>query len=155
MDIRIVDFEETKVAVLEHRGSPERVLETAGQFIAWRKETGLSPVKTSRTFGVPFDDPNVVAPEDFRFDVCGSIDRDVPENRYGVKTGVIPGGRCAVVLHKGSLDNVSDTIYSMYRDWLPGSGEELRDYPCFFHYINLIPDVDECDLLTDIYLPIK
>ncbi len=52
MEVKIVVFPETKIALLEHRGSPERVLETAGIFIKWRKETGLSPVKTSKTFGI-------------------------------------------------------------------------------------------------------
>lgn len=155
MDVKIVDFKETKVAALEHKGSPELVLETAGRFISWRKETGLSPVKTSGTYGVPYNDPNVTPPDEFRFDVCGSIEQDVPENKYGVINGKIPGGRCAVTRHKGSLDNVSDTVYALYKEWLPGSGEELRDYPCFFHYVTLIPEVDECDLITDVYLPLK
>jgi len=155
MDVRIVDFKETKTAVIEHHGAPERVLETAGIFIEWRKTTGLSPVKTSGTFGIPYNDPNVTPAEDFRFDICGCIDKDVPENEYGVKTGTIPGGRCAVTLHKGSTDTISDTVYAMYREWLPDSGEELRDFPCYFQYLNLMPEVDECDLLTNVYLPLK
>lgn len=155
MNVAIVDFEPTRVAVLEHRGAPDRVLETAGQFIAWRKATGLSPVKTSRTFGIPYSDPDTTEPEDFRWDVCGSIDGEVPDNDYGVKTGMIPGGRCAVVRHRGSHDTLKVSIYSLYRDWLPDSGEEVRDYPCFFHYLNFIHEVDECDLLTDIYVPLK
>ena len=155
MDVSIVDFPHTTVALLEHCGPPDRVLETAAQFIAWRKESGLSPVATSKTFGVPHNDPNVTPPEEFRWDVCGAIDGDVPENRYGVKAGAIPGGRCAVVRHRGSHAKLDDCIYALYRDWLPHSGEETRDFPCFFHYVNLIHDVEEHLLLTDIYLPIK
>ena len=155
MNVKVVDFPETKIALLEHRGSPNNVLETAGKFIEWRKETGLSPVKTSKTFGIPYSDPNTTPADDFHFDICGSIDKDVPENAFNVKTGTIPGGRCAVVQHNGSLDNVSDSIYYLYREWLPNSGEELRDFPCYFDYITLITDVEECDLITDIYLPIK
>lgn len=155
MDVNVVDFETTKVALLEHHGSPDRVLETAGRFIQWRKETGLSPVKSSKTFGIPYSDPKMTEPEKFRWDVCGSIQGDVPPNAYGVKTGVIPGGRCAVVRHKGSHDTLEQSIYYVYREWLPDSGEEVRDYPCFFHYLNFIHEVDECDLLTDIYFPLK
>lgn len=155
MDVGIIDFTETKVALLEHRGSPDRVLESAARFIQWRKETGFSPVKTSTTFGIPYNDPNIAEPKDFRFDICGSIDEDVPENVYGVTNGRIPGGRCAVVRHKGSHDAISESVYYLYREWLPDSGEELRDFPCYFHYLNLVPEVDECDLLTDIYLPLK
>ena len=155
MHVEIVNFAATKVAVLEHIGAPDKVLETAGKFIAWRKETGLSPVKTSKTFGIPYSDPITTNPDKFRWDVCGSIESDVPANDYGVKLGEIPGGRCAVIRHKGSHSHLDKTIYAVYREWLPTSGEEIRDYPCFFDYRNLIHEVDECDLLTDIYFPLK
>lgn len=155
MNVKIIDFDETKVALIEHKGPKEQVLDTAAQFIAWRKETGLSPIKSSKTFGIPRNDPNTVAPEDFRFDIGGSVDGDVPDNSYDVKTGVIPGGRCAVIRIQGSHDQIDDNIYALYRDWLPQSGEECRDFPCYFQYINFIHDVDECDLLTDIFLPLK
>lgn len=154
MDVKIVDFPETRVAVLEHHGSPDRVYETAAKFIEWRKESQLSPVQTSQTYGIPYSDPKITDPEVFRFDICGSIDRDIPPNTQGVKTGIIPGGRCAVVQHKGSHDNLEESIYYLYREWLPASGETWRDHPCFFHYLNLAHQVDECDLLTDVYLPL-
>ncbi|WP_244390943.1 GyrI-like domain-containing protein [Pseudoalteromonas sp. KAN5] len=50
---------------------------------------------------------------------------------------------------------MSDTVYYLYRQWLPNSGEGFRDFPCFFHYFNLIHEVDECALITDISLPVK
>lgn len=155
MEVKVIDFPETKVAVIEHHGSPDRVYETASRFITWRKETGLSPVKSSLTFGIPYSDPKTTDPSEFQYDICGSIDQDVPENPHGVKTGLIPGGRCAVVRHKGSHDTLEDSIYYLYREWLPQSGETWRDHPCFFHYLNLVHEVDEGDLLTDIYLPIE
>jgi AraC family transcriptional regulator len=55
----------------------------------------------------------------------------------------------------GSHDRLGENIYYLYREWLPGSGEELRDFPLFFHYLNLMPDTPEHELLTDIYLPLK
>lgn len=155
MNVDIVNFETTKVALIEHLGPPERVLETAAKFIAWRKETGLSPVKTSNTYGIPYSDPKTTDPEKFRWDICGTIDGDIPANDYGTKSGTIPGGRCAVIRHLGSYDNVETPIYAWYSNWLPDSGEEIRDFPCFFHYLTLINEVDECDLITDIYFPLK
>ncbi len=154
MNIEIVEFEAAKVALLEHLGPPDRVLETAAKFIDWRKESGLSPVKTSKTYGIPYSDPNNTEPSEFRWDVCGSIDGEVPSNKYGVKLGEIPGGRCVVFRHKGKHDNVNKDICTVYREWLPEHGEEPRDYPCFFDYLNLIHEVNECDLLTDVYIPI-
>ncbi len=155
MQINIVEFKATRVAKLEHRGNPDRVLESAGKFIEWRKQTKLSPVKSSNTYGVAYDDPSNTTAKDFRFDICGSVKGDVPENPQGIIAGEIPGGRCVVVRHLGSHDKMDDKIRYLYSEWLPASGEELRDFPCFFHYLNLIPEVQEHQLITDIYLPIK
>lgn len=155
MNVTIVNFPETQVALLEHRGDPALVNDSAMKFIAWRKESGLSPVSSSRTFGIAYDDPEQTAPAEFRFDICGSVDKEIPANRHGVKNAVIPGGRCAVLRHLGSHDHLGECAYYLYREWLPESGEELRDFPLFFHYLNLIPDTAERDLITDLHLPLK
>ncbi|WP_317932220.1 AraC family transcriptional regulator [Halioxenophilus sp. WMMB6] len=155
MTVTIVDFPETKIAYLTHRGAPESVLNTVSQFIDWRKTTGLSPVKTSATYGIPNGDPNTMPAEDFRWDVCGTIEADVPDNAFGVTTGFIPGGRCVRVRHLGSLDNLDQTVYPIYREWLPAQGEEPGDFPCFFHYLNFVHEVAEAELMTDVYIPLK
>ena len=155
MDVKIVDFTTTRLAVLEHHGAPEQVNNTAKRFIEWRKQSGLSPVATSRTFGIVYHDPDSIPPEDFRFDICGEVTEPVPDNPQGVTNGSIAGGRCAVVRHIGSHDRLGDSIYPLYREWLPESGEELRDAPLYFHYLNLFPETPEHELVTDIYLPLK
>lgn len=155
MAVQIVDFAETKVALLKHRGAPEGVNDSALTFIAWRKQSGLSPVKTSRSFGIVYGDPDTTPTDQFRFDICGEVLQPVPANPQGVENGIIPGGRCAVVRHLGSHDRLAESIYPLYREWLPGSGEEVRDYPLFFHYLNLFPEVAEHELVTDIYLPLN
>ncbi len=155
MDIDITDFAGTLVAVLEHRGAPERILESVKVFIDWRKQSGLSPNASSRTFGIPYSDPANTPPESFHFDICGEIDTPVPENPQGVMTKRIPAGRCATVRHIGSTDRIAESIYPLYRDWLPESGEELRDFPLFFHYLKRVPEVPEHEQITDIYLPLK
>lgn len=155
MNVTIVDFEETRVALLEHRGAPALVNDSAMRFIQWRKESGLSPVKTSKTFGIAYDDPEQTEPENFRFDICGSVRQEIPDNPQGVKNSTIPGGRCAVVRHLGSHDRLGESARYLYQQWLPESGEELRDFPLFFHYLNLMSDTAERDLITDVYLPLK
>lgn len=155
MDVKIVDFKKTHVAVLEHLGSPALLNNSVSKFIEWRKSTGLSPVKTSQTFGIVYDNPDTTEPAKFRFDIAGSVMENVSANPQGVVNKIIPGGRCAVVRHHGAHEHMGPCIYALYRDWLPGSGEELRDFPLFFHYLNLIPDTPEHELVTDIYLPLK
>lgn len=154
MTVSIVDFSETLVAALEHRGPPALVMESVRTFIDWRKQSGLSPIATSRTFGIAYDDPATTPLDEFRFDVCGEVEQAVPENPQGVVNKRIPAGRYAVVRHIGSTDRISDSVYYLFRDWLPDSGEELRDFPLFFHYIKRVPETPEHEQITDVYLPL-
>ncbi len=155
MEVKIVGFEETKVAALEHRGAPVSVNDSAAIFIEWRKASGLSPAISSKTFGIAYDNPDTTAPEQFRFDICGAVSDDVPANPQGVVNKVIPAGRCAVIRLYGPHEGIGTCAYYLYRDWLPESGEELRDFPLYFHYLNLRPKTPEHELVTDIYLPLK
>ena len=155
MDVKIVTVESTKIAVKEHRGPVDLINESVKVFIDWRKSSGLSPIATSQTFGIAYDNPDTTEPDKFRFDICGSVKADVPANNYGVITKEIPAGRCACVRHLGSHDKIGEVAYYLYRDWLPQSGEELRDFPLYFHYLNLIADTPEHELVTDVFLPLK
>lgn len=116
LNVSIVEFKETKVALLEHRDSPDLVNNSARKFIEWRIQSKLSPVKTSQTYGIAYDDPKTTDPDRYQFDICGSVDQDVPDNPQGVKTSRIPGGHCAVVRHLGSHDKMDETVHYLYRD---------------------------------------
>ena len=155
MNVEIVEFERTKVAALEHRGSPKLVNDSVAKFIDWRKQSGLSPVTTSLTLGIVYDNPDTTEPDDFRFDICGSVNTDIPANSHGLLNKTIPSGRYARVRHYGAHAKIGQVVYYLYGQWLPASGEELGDFPCFFHYVNLITDVEEHELITDVYLLLK
>jgi len=155
MQVDIIETSQINVAVFEHYGPVELLNHSISQFIEWRKTSNLSPVKTSNSYGIPFSDPNNTPSQEFRFDICGEVKKAVPENPQGVINKMIPAGRCAKLRHLGCRDNMEDKIYYLYRDWLALSGEQLRDFPCYFHYINLFPDVSEHELITDIYLPLQ
>lgn len=153
-DIRIVNFPETRIAVLEHRGDPQRIGDTVRQFIDWRKQNHLPP-RLSATYNLFYDDPAAVAPEDFRMDICAATDKDIPLNEHGVIAKTISAGRCAVLRHIGSNDTLPATVHLLYAEWLPQSGEELRDFPLFFQRVSFFPDVAESEAVTDVFLPLK
>ena len=153
MQVNIINFPETRVAAMEHHGSEHLVYNTAQKFIEWRQANNIKPGQGD-TFAVHYSDPASTLPEDYRLDICVSVEKPVAENPQGVLNKTIPAGRCAVVRHLGSREYIPAADY-LYREWLPESGEELREYPPFFHYINVGPNVKDQDMITDIYLPIK
>ena len=62
--------------------------------------------------------------------------------------------RCALARHLGSRAHNEAAVF-LYREWLPRSGEMPGDFPMFFHYVNVGPDVREDEMITDVYLPLK
>ncbi|XPE62970.1 GyrI-like domain-containing protein [Shigella flexneri] len=106
------------------------------KFIMWRKETGLSPVNQSQTFGVAWDDPATTAPQAFRFDICGSVSEPIPDNRYGVSNGELPPNVMPWPATSASWTTFH-TVRGIIRHRLPASGEKTRKAPIPFHYTNL------------------
>jgi AraC family transcriptional regulator len=155
MSPQIVEFAETRVAVLEHHGPPERLMASVARFIEWRKSCRDSPVASRRTLGITYNDAGTTNPEEYRFDICGELSGPLSPNDAGVIEKVIPGGRCAVARHIGSTDAIGATVHELYAKWLPVSGEQLRDFPLFFHYVTRMPAVSEHEQVTDVYLPLR
>ena len=151
-EVNIVDVPETPVAVLQHRGDPALVGETIQKFITWRRAVGLSAA-SSATYNVFHSDSETTPPDEFRLDICAATDRNIEPNDQGVKAGVIPAGRCAVLRATGT-ENVEPAIEFLYRDWLPESGEDLRDFPLYCQRVAFFPMVPEHEAITDIFLPL-
>jgi len=152
--VNIVIFPETKIAVLEHRGSPTTLMLSVSKFITWRKSNQLSR-KVSKTFNLLYDDPNHTNEEDFRFDICAQTQVDIKKNPLGIVNKTIPQSRCAVLRNIGSDNQLELKINYLYNTWLVENNEELLDFPCFLERVSFFPDVKEHEMITDIYLPLK
>lgn len=153
-DIRIEHFPETRVAVLEHSGDPNRIGDSIRTFIAWRKQQHLHPSRHA-TFNIFYDDPYQVAPTDYRVDLCVAVDRDIGDETSGIVSKTIPAGRCAVFRHVGSDDHLHASIACLYSQWLPQSDEEPRDFPLFVQRVKFYPDVPEHEAVVEIFLPLS
>jgi AraC family transcriptional regulator len=152
-DVTIVDFPATPVALIEHRGAPMAIGDTIRRFIDWRRANGLPPAK-SATFNILHNDPDNVPPAEHRIDIACAADR-VAANANGVTEGLIPAGRCAVVRMTGPGDDLRPAAHFLYADWLPRSGEELRDFPMFAQRVKFFPDVPANEAVTEVLLPLQ
>lgn len=153
--VRLVDFPETSVAVLSHRG-PGMLGETIRRFISWRRENNLGP-KNSATFNVFYSDPQVERPEDFRLDLCAGLgeSQSVAANAQGVVAGTIAGGRCAALRYVGSDDLLASAFHYLYTVWLPQSGEMARPDPPFCQRLSVFPDTPENQAVVELFLPLR
>jgi AraC family transcriptional regulator len=152
MQVDIINFPETKVAVLEHHGDPASIDNSVRQFIEWRKQNNLPP-SVSATFNIIYDNRSV-AVNDFRLDICAATNNEISDNPMGIVAKTIPGGRCAVLRHIGNDDDIEEKLTYLYAQWLPQSNEKRRDFPMYFQRVSFFPAVPEQAAITDIFLPI-
>ncbi|WP_369724373.1 GyrI-like domain-containing protein [Bradyrhizobium sp. LLZ17] len=153
-DVTIRDVPPTRVAIMEHRGSPATLGATIQRFIAWRKKAGLHP-STSPTFTVWRSERRPASPADYCTDLCVATEQPIEANGEQIKAGEIPGGRCAVLRVIGNTDNLEPAALYLYRDWLPASGEEARDFPIYCQRLSLFPEVPEHEAVAQVFLPLK
>jgi AraC family transcriptional regulator len=150
--ISIREVAPTRVAIFEHRGDPATLDVTIQRFIAWRKAAGLSP-KTSSTFNIWHTERRPAEPADYHMDLCVGVGPDQAIDGEAVKEGEIPGGRCAVLRVTGDTHNLEPAAMYLYRDWLPASGEEMRDFPIYCQRFFL--DGPEQGTAAELHLPLK
>jgi AraC family transcriptional regulator len=119
-------------------------------------------IDTSRCeyLGIAYDDPAVVGDDKCRFDACiTGLDNLTADGEFGVQT--IAGGKYAVFKHVGPYETLGDTYRQAYGQWLPTSGEQLRDAPPFNKYplrkerdYKTLSDAEKSQLITEIYVPL-
>lgn len=100
------------------------------------------------------NDPDISEADNLRCDVCLTIPKGpVAEGDIGVKE--IAGGRYAVFLYTGPYTGLGSAYRKICGEWLPSSGCELRESPCFEKYVNHPDRVPAEKLKTEIYIPVE
>lgn len=157
-DVTIREVPPTPVAIMEHRGDRATLPDTIQRFIAWRKAAGLSP-ETSPTFNVFRSEREPANPADYSMDICSATEMPVeggPIEDAQMKPGVIPGGRCAVLRYPGNTNNLEPAALYLYREWLPASGEEARDFPVYCQRrLSFLPEARVQEVVLELFLPLK
>ena len=67
----------------------------------------------------------------------------------------LAGGEYAVLRHRGPYAELGGAYEWLFGTWLPQSGREAADRPCYEIYVNTPMDAAPKDLLTDIHLPLR
>jgi AraC family transcriptional regulator len=140
------------VVFLRHAGPYNQVGATWGRLAMWAGMRGLIG-PASRFLGISWDDPEITPPEKLRYDAAITLAGVIqPEREFGVTE--LAGGKYVTLLHKGPYENLSATYRLIFGAWLPASGRELCDAPCFELYLNSPQNARPEELLTLIHVPI-
>jgi AraC family transcriptional regulator len=120
---------------------------------AWIDQRGLWS-KTGACLGICPDDP-AIDPQEARY-MGGFIIKqgEMVEAEGEVESTILPGGRWAVIMYQGPFEGLTQAWSDAYREWLPASGERLRDTPPYEVYLtdNRTPPEQR---VTEIYIALE
>jgi AraC family transcriptional regulator len=153
MEVKIKKLKPMRVAFMRHVGPYGKVGKTWEQFHTIMGRGGCLD-GNPMMLGICHDDPEVTPPAKIRYDACLTVADDfAPAGDIGVQT--VAGGTYAMTTHTGPYNQLAQTYAAFLGQWMPRSGRELRDAPCFEVYINDPQSTPPGELLTGIYAPLK
>lgn len=153
--VEVVSLDPFQVLMLTVTGAYPEQNQGFGRLFGWAAEHGLLD-GVSGLFGVPVDDRRDVPERDCAFDCMIALDGAIEiETGSDLRTMRLGGGRYARVRHVGAFDGLEALTDALLAQWLPGSGETLRDAPLHHEYLDDPDEVPEALLRTDIYLPLQ
>ncbi|WP_428098747.1 AraC family transcriptional regulator [Candidatus Rariloculus sp.] len=152
IDVRIETFKDMHVARIRHVGPYAEVRPCFERLFKWAASVGAP---TGRVLTLSHDNPNAVAPERLRSDVCVELRTEaVPPP--GIETGPVGGGRYGVYRLKGSHEGIDEAYRWLFGAWLPESGEAVDGRPCMELYRNTPHDTASPEhLATDLCVPLR
>ena len=152
MNVEIQHRKPTRVAFLRHVGPYSEVGATWERLLMMLGKDGYLGGDTMM-LGMCHDDPEITPPSKIRYDACVSVDGDYQPSD-DIQVQVVAGGEYARTTHVGPYNQLGSTYAEFLGQWLPRSGRELRDAPCFEVYLNDPLSTAPEELLTDIYAPL-
>jgi len=152
MNVEIQQLKPMRVAYLRHVGPYNAVSATWDRLLTSMGKDGYlggSPMM----LGICHDDPEVTPASKIRYDACVTVDDEFQPNG-DIQVQVVAGGEYARTTHTGPYNNLGKTYTKFLGQWLPRSGRELRNAPCFEVYLNDPQSTPPEEWLTDIYAPL-
>jgi len=152
MEVKVLDMPQARIAYRRHIGPYGPAV---GQFWAeaimpWILGHGLAQ---ATCYGIGHDDPSVTPADKCRYDACVEIPAGFePGGQFSVAN--LPGGRYAVTRYTGSPRDIGAVWNRMMKEWLPSSGLQCDERPCFERYESLATQTDG-SFTCEICIPVK
>ncbi len=158
MHVDVITAPDRTVAYVRHIGPylPELIAPTFMRLMMWAGPRGLIHEQAD-ILGVSWDHPSVTPDAKCRFDACITVpDGFRPGDNVSLQR--LQGGSCAVYRREIADNNFQEPWIELMRDWLPVSGYQPDERPCYEVYHNYAGQEDgaqQTSWLIDFCLPVK
>lgn len=129
MKVEVKELPPARIATLRYTGPYGAPIGEfwAQRVVPWARSMRL---KAGWRYGIGYDDPSITPPSECRYDAG----IDVPDDFVAsgeARIQQLPGGLYAVARFHGSAIEIERAWPWMLREWLPDSGYQMDDRPCF------------------------
>ena len=136
-----------------YKGNQELFSKLMGKLMKWAGPRGVLQEKNMQILSVYYDEPEITDDDKLKLDVCVTI----PENfevdgEIGKMT--ILEGKYVVARFELNPEEYGDAWDMLYKDWLPESGFQPDDKPCYELYLNDPKQHPEGKHIVDICIPV-
>ena len=156
--VEVKDLPEFTVAYVRHvgpyKGDSALFERLFGRLMTWAGPRGLLGNPDTKVMAMYHDDPEVTEESKLRMSVCISVPEETEvEGEIGKMT--VGGGKYAMAHFELLPDEYPDAWNAVYGGWLPESGFQPADKPCFELYLNDPKTHPEGRCIVDICVPVK
>ncbi|WP_211923368.1 AraC family transcriptional regulator [Pseudoduganella ginsengisoli] len=118
----------------------------------WMQSHGLM---AADCYGVAHDDPAITPAGKCRYDACVAVPEGFQPGAHA-SLATLPGGRYAVAKFKGRPDTIAAAWMWLMREWLPSSGLQCDERPCFERFsASTAMDAVTGEFSCDICIPVR
>jgi AraC family transcriptional regulator len=156
--VEIKDLPEMTVAYVRHIGpyaEDTKLFESLYQkLFKWAGPRNLINFPETKNIIIYHDNPDITEKEKLRVSVCITVP---PETEVSGEVGkiVIPAGKCALARFEITSKEFGDAWNWVYGEWMPKSGYEPDDRPCYEMYLNDPKEHPDHKFVVEICAPIK
>ncbi len=157
-NVVVREIPEMQVAYIRHIGpysnNPKLFDALFGKLTAWAGPRGLLRFPETKLLAIFYDNPDITEESKRRMDVCISVPKGTPPEGE-ISSMTIPGGKNAVARFEISPDQYSDAWDAVYGGWMPESGYQPDDRPCYEVYLNDPKTHPEGKHIVELHAPVK
>jgi len=156
-DIEVREMPEITAAYVRHigpyKGNPDVFQNLFNRLMMWAGPRGLMSQPDIKAMCIYYDDPEITDDSKLRIDACISVPKETKVDGEVGKT-VIPAGKYAVGHFELGTQEYQSAWDAIYSNWLPQSGYQPADGPCYELYLSEMEDESKKHKV-DIYVPVK
>jgi AraC family transcriptional regulator len=157
-NVEVKEVGEMTVAYIRHIGpyaGDEALFQRLfGKLFQWAGPRGLIRFPETKSICIYHDNPDITEEDKLRLSVCITVPKDTKVDGE-VNLMTIPAAKYAIGHFEIFSSQYGDAWQAVYGGWMPESGYQPDDGPCFEMYLNDPKQHPEGKHIVDIYAPVK